>query len=138
MPEPRVDTTALSSIARRAAESRYGARMTTSLGPNPSLRSCRTAASSNCASSTLVLYRFTSTAWSSAYSRRNSRQSPARPLARMRDYVAAIRCLLTSDKTEDRALSGAVSTNKSYVFSRIHLQRSASQDILNAVGLMYF
>jgi hypothetical protein len=54
------------------------------------------------------------------------------------DYVAAIRCLFASDETEDRALSGAVSTYKSYVFSRIHLQRSASQDILNTVGLMYF
>jgi hypothetical protein len=54
------------------------------------------------------------------------------------DHVAAIRCLLTSDETKDRALSGAVSTNKSYVFSRIHLQRGASQDILNTVGLMNF
>jgi hypothetical protein len=54
------------------------------------------------------------------------------------DHVAAIRCLFTSDKAEDRALAGAVSTYKSDVFSGVHLQRSASQNILNAVGLMYF
>ena len=53
-------------------------------------------------------------------------------------HVAAIRGLFTSDETEDRALAGAVSAYKSYVFSRVHLQRSASQDILNAVRLMYF
>jgi len=53
-------------------------------------------------------------------------------------YVAAIRSLITSDKTEDRALSSAVSTYKSYVFSCVNLHRSASQDILNPVGLMYF
>jgi hypothetical protein len=54
------------------------------------------------------------------------------------DHVAAIRCLFTSNKAEDRALAGAVSTYKSNVFSGVHLQRSASQDILNAVGLMNF
>ena len=54
------------------------------------------------------------------------------------DHVAAIRCLITSDETEDRALAGAVSTYKSDVFSGVHLQRGASQDILNAVGLMNF
>jgi hypothetical protein len=54
------------------------------------------------------------------------------------DHVAAIRCLITSDKAKDRALSRSVSTYKSYVFARVHLQRGASQDILNTVGLMYF
>jgi len=54
------------------------------------------------------------------------------------DHVAAIRCLISSDEAKDRALSGAVSAYKSYVFSRVHLQRGASQDILNTVGLMYF
>ena len=54
------------------------------------------------------------------------------------DYVSAIGRLVTSDQPEDRALAGAVSTYKSYVFTRVHLQRGASQDILNAVGLMYF
>jgi hypothetical protein len=53
-------------------------------------------------------------------------------------YIAAIRSLITPDETEDRALSSAVSAYKSYVFSCIHLHRSASQDILNSVGLMYF
>ena len=54
------------------------------------------------------------------------------------DHVATIRSLITSDKTEDRTLSRAVSAYKSYVFSRIYLQRRASQHILNAVGLMNF
>ena len=54
------------------------------------------------------------------------------------DDVATIRCLITSDKTEDRALSSAVSAYKSYVFSWVYLERRASQHILNAVGLMYF
>jgi len=54
------------------------------------------------------------------------------------DYVAAIRRLFTSDETKDRALSGAVSAYKSYVFSRVYLERRASQHILNAVGLMNF
>jgi hypothetical protein len=53
-------------------------------------------------------------------------------------YVTAIRCLITSDKTEDRAFSSAVSAYKSYVFSRVYLERRASQHILNAVGLMNF
>jgi hypothetical protein len=54
------------------------------------------------------------------------------------NYVSAIRRLITSDETKDRALAGAVPTYKSDVFSRVHLQRRASQHILNAVGLMYF
>ena len=54
------------------------------------------------------------------------------------DYVATIRSLITSDETEDRALAGAVSTYKSNVFSGVHLQRRASQHILNAVRLMNF
>ena len=35
--------------------------------------------------------------------------------------IAAIRRLVTADKTEDRALAGAVSTYKSDVFSGINL-----------------
>jgi hypothetical protein len=35
--------------------------------------------------------------------------------------IAAIRRLVTADKTEDRALAGAVSTYKADVFSRINL-----------------
>lgn len=54
------------------------------------------------------------------------------------DDVATICGLVTSDKTEDRTLSRAVSTYKSYVFSWVYLQRRASQHILNAVGLMNF
>ena len=54
------------------------------------------------------------------------------------NYVATIRRLITSDKTEDRTLSRAVSAYKSYVFSRVYLERRASQHILNAVGLMNF
>lgn len=54
------------------------------------------------------------------------------------DYVATIRCLITSDKTEDRTFSGAVSAYKSCVFSWVYLERRASQHILNAVGLMNF
>ena len=53
-------------------------------------------------------------------------------------YVATIRCLITSDKTEDRTFSSAVSAYKSYVFSWVYLERRASQHILNAVGLMNF
>lgn len=52
--------------------------------------------------------------------------------------VATIRGLITSDETEDRAFSGAVSAYKSYVFCRVYLERRASQHILNAVGLMNF
>ena len=52
--------------------------------------------------------------------------------------VAAIRRLITSDKTEDRTFSSAVSAYKSYVFSWVYLERRASQHILNAVGLMNF
>jgi hypothetical protein len=54
------------------------------------------------------------------------------------DDVASIRCLITSDKMEDRTFSGAVSAYKSYVFSWVYLERRASQHILNAVGLMNF
>lgn len=53
-------------------------------------------------------------------------------------YVATIRCLITSDETEDRTLAGAVSTYKSDVFSGIDLQGRASQHVLSAVGLMNF
>jgi hypothetical protein len=35
--------------------------------------------------------------------------------------VAAVRRLVTANETEDRALAGAVSTYKSYVFSGIYL-----------------
>jgi hypothetical protein len=51
-------------------------------------------------------------------------------------HVATIRCLITSDETKDRALAGAVSAYQSDVFARIHLQRRAAQDVLNAVRLM--
>ena len=54
------------------------------------------------------------------------------------DDVATICGLITSDKTEDRTFSSAVSAYKSYVFSRVYLERRASQHILNAVGLMNF
>jgi len=54
------------------------------------------------------------------------------------DHVSTIRRLVTSDQPEDRALTGAVSTHKPYVFSCVHLQRRAAQHVLNAVGLMYF
>jgi hypothetical protein len=37
------------------------------------------------------------------------------------NHVAAIGRLLTSDKTKDSALTGAVPTNKSNVFAGIHL-----------------
>jgi hypothetical protein len=50
--------------------------------------------------------------------------------------VATIRAFVTSDKTKDRALSGAISTYKSGVFSGIYLQGRAAQDILNAVGFV--
>jgi hypothetical protein len=53
-------------------------------------------------------------------------------------YVAAICCLITSDEPKDRALTGAIPADKSYVFSRIYLQRRASQHVLNTVGLIYF
>jgi len=54
------------------------------------------------------------------------------------DHITTICGLIASDEAEDRALARAVSTYKSDVFSRVHLQRRASQHILNAVGLMYF
>ena len=54
------------------------------------------------------------------------------------DHVTAIRSLFTSDKTEDRALARTVSTYKSDMFSGVHLQGRASQDVLNAVRLMNF
>jgi hypothetical protein len=53
-------------------------------------------------------------------------------------YVATIRYLIASDKTEDRTFSSAVSAYKSYVFSRVYLERRASQHILDTVGLMNF
>jgi hypothetical protein len=54
------------------------------------------------------------------------------------DHVTTIRCLVTADEPKDRALTRAVSADKSYVFSRIHLQRRTAQHVLNSVGLMYF
>jgi hypothetical protein len=50
--------------------------------------------------------------------------------------VTAIRCLIASDETEDRALASAVAANEPDVFTGVHLQRGAAQDILSAVGLM--
>ena len=47
--------------------------------------------------------------------------------------VATIRSLVTPDKTKDRAFARAVSTYQADVFTRIHLQRCAAQDILNTV-----
>ena len=51
--------------------------------------------------------------------------------------VAAIRRLVTTNETEDRAFTGAVSTYKSDVFSGIDLQRRAAQDVLRPIRLMY-
>jgi hypothetical protein len=51
-------------------------------------------------------------------------------------YVATIRRLVASDKPKDRAFTGAVSTYEADVFTRVHLQRSAAQDILNTVRFM--
>jgi len=42
------------------------------------------------------------------------------------DHLASIRCLFTSDETENRALAGAVSTDESHVFAGINLQRRAA------------
>lgn len=47
--------------------------------------------------------------------------------------IAAIRRLITSDETKDRALAGAVSTDESDVFARIHLQGTTTQHVLDAV-----
>ncbi len=52
--------------------------------------------------------------------------------------VTTIRCLIPSDETEDRALAGPVAADEPDVFTRIHLQRSAAQDILGAVGFIDF
>ena len=38
------------------------------------------------------------------------------------DDVAAIRSVIASDETKDRALAGAIATDKSNVFARIYLQ----------------
>jgi hypothetical protein len=54
------------------------------------------------------------------------------------DHVATIRSLFTSNETEDRALAGAISTDKSDVFTGIDLQGRAAQHVLNSVGLKYF
>ena len=53
-------------------------------------------------------------------------------------HVSTIRRLIATDETEDRALPRAVSADKSYMFSRVHLQGRAAQHVLNSVGLMYF
>jgi hypothetical protein len=42
------------------------------------------------------------------------------------DHLASIRCLFTSDETEDRAFAGAVATDQSDVFAGIDLQRRAA------------
>jgi hypothetical protein len=52
--------------------------------------------------------------------------------------VATIRCLIASDETEDRALAGAVAADEPDVFTGVHLQRRAAQDILSAVGFINF
>lgn len=52
--------------------------------------------------------------------------------------VAAIRGLVGSDETEDRAFAGAVSPDQSDVLSGVDLQRRASQHVLSAVGLINF
>jgi hypothetical protein len=52
--------------------------------------------------------------------------------------VAAIRCLIASDETKDRALSGAVAADKTDVFTGIHLQCGATQNVLSAVGFVNF
>lgn len=54
------------------------------------------------------------------------------------NQVATIRSLIASDEPENRALTGAVSTYKSNVFSSVHLQGCASQHILNSIRLVYF
>lgn len=64
-------------------------------------------------------------------------QQPELYAARTHD-IATIRGLVASDETEDRALAGAVSTDKSDVLSGIDLQGRASQHVLSAVGLMNF
>ena len=52
--------------------------------------------------------------------------------------VTAVRSFVVSDETEDRALAGAVPSDKSDVLSGIDLQRRASQHVLSAVGLINF
>ena len=52
--------------------------------------------------------------------------------------VTTIRCLIASDETEDRALAGAVAADEPDVFTGVHLQRGAAQDILSAVGFKNF
>ena len=52
--------------------------------------------------------------------------------------VAAIGGFVVSDETKDRALAGAVPSDKSDVLSGIDLQRRASQHVLSAVGLINF
>jgi len=47
--------------------------------------------------------------------------------------VAAIGSLVTPDETKDRAFARSVSTYQADVFTRVHLQRCAAQDILNTV-----
>jgi hypothetical protein len=50
--------------------------------------------------------------------------------------VTTIRGFITSDETKDRALTGAVATYQPNVIARIHLQRRATQDVLDAVRFM--
>jgi hypothetical protein len=54
------------------------------------------------------------------------------------DHVATIRSVVTSHETENRALAGAVSADEPDVFTGVHLQGGAAQDVLSAVRLMNF
>jgi hypothetical protein len=51
-------------------------------------------------------------------------------------HITTIRGFITSDETKDRALTGAIAAYQSNVLARIHLQRRAAQDVLNAVRFM--
>ena len=50
--------------------------------------------------------------------------------------VTTIRCLIAPDEAKNRALTCAVSADEPDVFTGVHLQSSAAQDILNAVGFI--
>jgi len=52
-------------------------------------------------------------------------------------HLATVSSLLSSHQPEDRALAGAISTDKADVFAGIDLQRRAAQDVLRPIRLMY-
>src|SRR5262249_3757537 len=48
--------------------------------------------------------------------------------------LAAISRFVAGHQTKDRRLAGSVAAHKANVLARINLQRSATQDVLRAVG----